>query len=596
MEKIIKIKINDQEVEVTKGQTILEAARKINIYIPTLCHHADLCVAGNCRVCLVEVKGAKSLVASCAMPASEGMEVETNTLKIRTARKHVIELLLSEHNDRCTICYKNGKCELQELAAEYKIDTEKFIDLTKFKDFTIDTLSPSIIKDDSKCIRCQRCVRTCEELQHVSALSVAYKGDKMKISTFYEYPMFEVVCTNCGQCVNRCPTGALVEKNYINEVWEAIYDPSKHVVVQTAPAVRVALGEDLGFDAGEIVTGKMVSALKSLGFDSVLDTDFTADLTIIEEGTELLARLKKAFVDKDETVKLPMTTSCSPGWIKFIEHTFPEYLDNVSTCKSPQQMFGALVKTYYAQKRELNPEDIVSISIMPCTAKKYEADRPEMNSSGFKDVDYVLTTRELAVMIKQAGINFEGLADANYDSIMGESSGAAVIFGATGGVMEAALRTAYEIVTGREVPFDSLNITPVRGMEGVREASIKISNTVDDWKFLEGATLKTVVAHGLTNAKQVMQSVKNGTGDWHFIEIMACPGGCLGGGGQPIPTNAEIRKKRAKAIYKADELMPIRKSHENPEIKQIYEEFLVEPLGHKSHELLHTHYTERSNY
>ena len=596
MEKKIKIKINGFDVEVEQGQTILEAARKINIYIPTLCYHADLCVAGNCRVCLVEVKGAKGLVASCAMPANEGMEVETNSLKVRTARKHVIELLLSEHNDRCTICYKNGKCELQELAAEYKIDAEKFIDLTQFRDFTIDRLSPSIIKDDSKCIRCQRCVRTCEELQHVSALSVAYKGANMKISTFYEHPMFEVVCTNCGQCVNRCPTGALVERNYINEVWEAIYDPSKHVVVQTAPAVRVALGEDLGFNAGEIVTGKMVTALKSLGFDSVLDTDFTADLTIIEEGTELLTRLKKVLVDGDKNTKLPMTTSCSPGWIKFIEHTFPEYLDNVSTCKSPQQMFGALAKTYYAQKRELDPEDIVSVSIMPCTAKKYEADRPEMNSSGYKDVDYVLTTRELAIMIKQAGINFEGLEETKYDGIMGESTGAAVIFGATGGVMEAALRTAYEIVTGRDVPFNGLNITPVRGMDGVREASIKIENTTDEWKFLEGAILKTVVAHGLTNAKQVMKAVKNGTGDWHFIEIMACPGGCLGGGGQPIPTNAEIRKKRAEAIYKADENMVIRKSHENAEVKLLYEEFLEKPLGHKSHELLHTHYTERSSY
>jgi NADH-quinone oxidoreductase subunit G/[NiFe] hydrogenase diaphorase moiety small subunit/NADP-reducing hydrogenase subunit HndD len=439
-------------------------------------------------------------------------------------------------------------------------------------------------------------VRTCTELQEVSALSVAYKGEEMKISTFFEHPMYEVVCTNCGQCVNRCPTGALVERNYVDQVWDAIYDESKHVVVQTAPAVRVALGEELGFDPGERVTGKMVSALRRIGFDSVLDTDFTADLTIMEEGTELLTRLKKALVDKDSSVKLPMTTSCSPGWVKFIEHTFPEYLENVSTCKSPQQMFGALAKTYYAQKRELNPENVISVSIMPCTAKKFEADRPEMRDSGYKDVDYVLTTRELAIMIRQAGVEFMSLDESHYDTIMGNSTGAGVIFGATGGVMEAALRTAYELVTGREVPFEELNIKPVRGMEGVREASIVIENPVDDWKFLDGVELKTVVAHGLTNAKQVMQRVKEGKADWHFIEIMACPGGCLGGGGQPIPTTPEIRQKRADAIYAEDMGMPIRKSHENPEITQIYSEFLGEPLGHKSHELLHTHYTKRKRH
>jgi len=542
------------------------------------------------------MKGARTLPASCAMPVSEGMEIETNTLKVRTARKHIIDLLLSEHNAKCTTCYKNGKCELQNLASEYKIGEETFIDLVPHKNYTIDAYSPSIIKDDSKCIRCQRCVRTCEELQHVSALGVAYKGEHMKISTFFEHPMLEVICTNCGQCINRCPTGALVERNYVDEVWDAIYDEKKHVVVQTAPAVRVALGEDLEMPAGSLVTGKMVSALRRLGFNSVLDTDFTADLTIIEEGHELLSRLKKALVDKDPSVKLPMTTSCSPGWIKFIEHTYPEYLENVSTCKSPQQMFGALAKTYYAQKRGIDPANIISVSIMPCTAKKFEADRPEMTSSGFKDVDYVLTTRELAIMIKQAGLEFIHLEESKYDSIMGESTGAAVIFGATGGVMEAALRTAYEVVTGREVPFDGLNITPVRGMEGVKEAAVKIENVKPEWSFLEGAELKTVVAHGLTNAKKVMDAVRDGKANYHFIEIMACPGGCLGGGGQPIPTNAEIRAKRAEAIYAEDAGKPIRKSHENPEIIEIYEDFLKEPLGHKSHELLHTHYKERQRY
>jgi NADH-quinone oxidoreductase subunit G/[NiFe] hydrogenase diaphorase moiety small subunit/NADP-reducing hydrogenase subunit HndD len=430
----------------------------------------------------------------------------------------------------------------------------------------------------------------------VNALTVAYKGKEMKISSFYDKPMHEVVCTNCGQCINRCPTGALVERNYIEEVWQAILDPTKHVVVQTAPAVRIGLGEALGLSAGQRVTGKMVAALKRLGFNSVLDTDFTADLTILEEGTELLTRLKKVLVDKDPSVKLPMTTSCSPGWIKFIEHTFPEFLQNVSSCKSPQQMFGALAKTYYAQKRKLDPKDIVSVSIMPCTAKKYEADRPEMRSSGYKDVDYVLTTRELAKMIKQAGVSFEKLEDMKYDTIMGQSTGAAVIFGATGGVMEAALRTAYEIVTGREVPFADLNITPVRGIEGVREASVLIDKCKPEWAFLNGVELKCAVAHGLANARTVMQNVKDGTANYHFIEIMACPGGCLGGGGQPIPTNEAIRKKRTEAIYAEDMGMPLRKSHENPEIAAIYKDFLGEPNGHKSHELLHTHYTERKRY
>ncbi|MCK5169451.1 MAG: [FeFe] hydrogenase, group A [Bacteroidales bacterium] len=593
MANTVNIKIDGTDVSVEAGKTVLDAAKKLNIHIPTLCYHEDLCVAGNCRVCVVEQEGVKNLVASCAMPAQDGMVIHTNTHKVRNARRHVVELLLSEHNADCTKCYKNTKCELQNLAGEMAISEHMFLDLVPDKNYTIDKLSPSIIKDDSKCIRCQRCVRTCHELQQVSALGVAYKGDHMKISTFFENPMYDVVCTNCGQCVNRCPTGALIERNYLDEVWDAIYDEDKHVIVQTAPATRIALGEDLGMEAGSIVTGKMAAALRRLGFNSVLDTDFTADLTIMEEGTELLTRLKRALVDKDPTVKLPMTTSCSPGWIKFIEHMYPEYLENVSTCKSPQQMFGALAKTYYAEKKGIDPSKIVSVSIMPCTAKKFEANRPEMHDSGFQDVDMGLTTRELAVMIKQAGIDFKELPDEKFDSLMGESSGAAVIFGATGGVMEAALRTAYELVTGREVPFENLNITPVRGMEGVREAAIKIENVLPAWSFLEGVELKTVVAHGLTNADKVMQAVKNGTADWHFIEIMACPGGCLGGGGQPIPTTPEIRRKRAEAIYREDEGMAVRKSHENPEIKQIYEEFLGEPLSDKSHWLLHTHYQKR---
>lgn len=420
----------------------------------------------------------------------------------------------------------------------------------------------------------------------------AHKGHETKIATFFDLPLNDVICTFCGQCVNRCPTGALVEKNYIQEVWEAIDDKEKFVVVQTAPAVRVSIAEALGIGVGQISTGKLVAALRRLGFDAVLDTDFTADLTIIEEGNEFLQRVTKAIRDKEE-IALPMTTSCSPGWIKFIEHKYPELLPNVSTCKSPQQMFGALAKTFYAKKRGIDPAKMVTVSIMPCTAKKYEANRPEMYSSGHKDVDYVLTTRELAMMIKQAGIDFEKLHDEQYDSIMGQSTGAAVIFGATGGVMEAALRTVYEIVTGKEVPFENLNITPVRGMEGVRSASITIKETKPEYSFLEGFTVNVAVAHGLANAAHVMDEVRAGKSPYHFIEIMACPGGCIGGGGQPIPTSLDIRKKRAQAIYEADMILPIRKSHENPEIKQIYKEFLKEPLGHLSHKLLHTHYTKR---
>nr|WP_290641663.1 NADH-dependent [FeFe] hydrogenase, group A6 [Labilibaculum sp.] len=593
---MVNLTINGIAVSVEENKTILEAAEKLHIKIPTLCYHKDLCVAGNCRVCVVEQVGNNKLVASCAMPVAEGMEINTNTLKVRNCRKHIIELLLTEHREECTKCYRNGHCELQALSAEYQITNQDFIDLVPDKNYTIDRLSPAIEKDDSKCIRCQRCVRTCAEIQSVGAIAVAHKGADMKISTFFERSLDEVVCTNCGQCIVHCPTGALTEKSYVEKVWDAIADPDTHVVVQTAPAVRVGLGEELGLGSGTRVTGKMVSALRRLGFDSVLDTDFTADLTIMEEGTELLTRLKRALVDDDPDVALPMATSCSPGWVKYIEHKYPEYLPNLSTCKSPQQMFGALAKTYYAKNIKVDPQNVISVSIMPCTAKKYEANRPEMKDSGYKDVDFVLTTRELAVMIRQAGIEFEKLNDENFDSIMGMGSGAGVIFGATGGVMEAALRTAYEIVTGREVPFDNLEITAVRGLEGVKEATIKIEDAVEDWKFLEGAELKCAITNGLENAHRLMEAIKNGDRFYHFIEIMACPGGCLGGGGQPFPVDNEIRMKRMEAIYEEDRNLPIRKSHENPEIVQIYKEFLEEPLSHKSHKLLHTSYVKREQY
>jgi len=591
----INLKINGKSVEVEEGMTILDAAKKIGVKIPTLCHHEDLCIAGNCRVCVVELKGKDKLEASCALPAQDGMEVLTNTPKVRNARKDIISLLVSEHNTQCTTCYRSTNCELQDLSAEYNIDVERYLSVLK-PNIKVDKSSWSIEKDDSKCVRCQRCVRTCAELQHVNALTVSGKGHGMKISTFLDLPFNEVVCTNCGQCVTHCPTGALTERRYFDDVWEAIGDPTKHVVMNTAPSVRVALGEMLGFPVGTRVTGKMVTAMKEMGADSVLDTDFSADLTIIEEGHELLTRLKGALVDGDKSIQLPMITSCSPGWVKFIEHMYPDHLGHLSTCKSPQQMFGALTKTYYAEKKGVDPKDIVSVAIMPCAAKKFEANRPEMRDSGYQDIDAGLTTRELGFMIKQFGLDFENLEDGKYDSIMGESSGAGVIFGATGGVMEAALRTAYEVVTGRPVPFDNLNITPVRGLEGVKEAAILIEDCLPEWSFLNGVELKVAVAHGLKNARTIMDQIAAGESPYHFIEIMACPGGCIGGGGQPIPTNDEIRKKRIAAIYAEDESMSVRKSHENPEIIQVYEEFLEKPLGHKSHELLHTKYRKRNRY
>lgn len=588
----VNLKINNIPISVREGTTILDAAKQLNFNIPTLCHHPDLSVAGNCRVCVVEVKGSKLLAASCATPVSEGMEVLTNSEKVRTARKHVIELLLSEHNADCTRCFKNGSCELQELAAEYRIGEYTFMNLLRFKNHKVDRSTPSIIKDDNKCIRCQRCVRTCNELQAIGALCVAYKGDRQLISTFMGKPLTDVICTNCGQCVNRCPTAALVEQSYIEEVWKAINDPSKHVVVQTAPAVRVALGEDLGFAPGSRITGKQVSALKLIGFDSVLDTDFTADLTIMEETAEFISRLKRALVD-GEKVALPMMTSCSPGWIKFQEHLFPDMLDNLSTCKSPQQMFGALAKTYYARKKGIDPSNMVSVSIMPCTAKKFEAKRPEMRDSGYQDVDFVLTTRELAMMIRQTGIDFMKLNDEHFDSLMGLSTGAGAIFGATGGVMEAALRTAWELITGREVPFEKLNITPVRGFEGIKSATLTFSNVKPEFDFLEGAELRVAVAHGLANAKKLVDGIRSGKLAFDFVEVMACPGGCIGGGGQPIPTSSEIRSKRVAAIYAEDMGLAIRKSHENPEVKLLYKLFLGEPNSQKAHDLLHTHYKPR---
>ncbi len=587
----VKLTIDNRELEAPVGATILEAARIAGIKIPTLCASPEIKhTPGACRVCMTEVEGQRSLIAACVFPVFEGMVVHTNTEKVRKARKMVVELLLANHPQECSHCVRNGNCELQKVAEFVGLKEIRF-PFTEFpqKENFIDRSSPSIVRDSRKCIECHRCVTVCEQIQTVSVLTPAFRGSNIKVTPAFDLPLVESNCVACGQCIMACPVGALYEKDDVDKVWAALQDPAKHVIVQEAPAIRAALGEEFGMPPGSLVTGKMIAALRRLGFDKVFDTNFTADLTIIEEGNELLKRVK-------EGGTLPMITSCSPGWIKFCEHFYPDLLPHLSTCKSPQQMFGALAKTFFAKKKKLDPSKIVSVSVMPCTAKKYEADRPEMRSSGYKDIDFVLTTRELAIMIKQAGIDFRNLESGHYDSIMGESTGAAVIFGATGGVMEAALRTAYEVVTGREVPFKNLNITPVRGMEGVKEASIKIEGCLEPWKFLEGAEVKVAIAHGLTNANKIMRDVRAGKSPYHFVEIMACPGGCIGGGGQPIPTSMDIRQKRMKAIYSEDEHMILRKSHDNPDVIAIYKEFLNEPNSHKSHDLLHTHYVKRESY
>ncbi len=587
----VTITINGKEMSVREGVTILEACRAAGIHVPTLCYHPDLTIAANCRICLVEVEGWKTLQTACSTPVSPSMVIRTGSPKVRRARRGVMELLLAAHNTNCPECVRNGNCELQTIAEDMGIDINRY--QTSDKPSSIVEASPSVMRDNSRCIMCTRCVRTCDELQSVSVIKPMDRSSNVHISTFGDRGLSDVECTMCGQCINRCPTGALYEKSELKEVWAAIEDPDVFVVAQTAPAVRVGIAEALGLPTGRN-TGQMVAAMKEIGFDRVLDTDFTADLTIIEEGNELLTRLKQVLVDGRKDVALPMITSCSPGWIKFIEHNFHGLLPNLSTCKSPQQMFGSLAKTYLAAREGIHPSKIVTVSIMPCTAKKFEKDRPEMASSGFKDVDYVLTTRELARMVREAGIDFEHIPEQSFDRWMGSSSGAAVIFGATGGVMEAALRTAYEVITGKPVPFQNLEIKPVRGFEGIKEAAVVLPDQMaPGWEFLKGATVRVAVAHGLVNARRLMEKVAAGEADYHFIEIMACPGGCLGGGGQPIPTNPELRQKRCEAIYAEDCALPVRKSHDNPEVQLLYAEFLKEPLGHKSHELLHTHYHPR---
>lgn len=593
----VSIELNGEKISVQLGKTILDICRENNIHIPTLCYHEDLCIAGNCRMCLVEIEGMRTLQASCAYPVTSPIKIKTFSDKVRKARKHIVDLMLSEHYGECYSCVRNNNCELQSLAREYGVDSYEFGHVCESR-FEVDKSSAAVVRDMDKCILCRRCVRTCIDLQEVGVLEAVNRGYDTKISTFMDKPLADVICINCGQCINRCPTGALHANDPSDEIWKAIEDPSKHVVLQTAPSPRAAIGEEFGLPAGMSMTGQLNTAAKRIGFDRVFDTNFSADLTIMEEGTELLQRLKKVLVDKDSSVSLPQFTSCSPGWVKFIEHFYPEHLKYLSTAKSPQQMFGSVIKTFYAEEAGIDPANIVTVALMPCAAKKFECNRPEMNSSGFKDVDYGLTTREMAKMIREAGLVLPDLPKSGFDEPFGDASGAGLIFGATGGVMEAALRTVYELVTGRPVPFKNLNIDICRGMKGIKEASILLENCKKDFSFLEGVNLKFLVAHGTANAKHVMEMLLKGELEgYHFVEIMACPGGCIGGGGQPIPTTELIRKLRAKAIYDEEASLPVRKSHENPRIKYIYEKFLSDgPGGKLSHKLLHTHYTKRGKY
>lgn len=578
--EMVNIKINNMPLSVPKGISILEAARMAGIEIPTLCYLKKINEIGACRICMVEVKGARSLVTACVYPVNEGMEIFTNTERVRKSRKMTLELILSTHDRKCLSCVRSGTCELQQLCKEFGVDDEGRFDganpVHEYDDSAI-----HMIRDNGKCILCRRCVAACQA-QHISVIGANARGFDTHIGSAFERPLDSVACVSCGQCIVNCPTGAIYEKDDTAKVLEAINDPEKFVVVHTAPSIRVTLGECFGMHIGTNVQGKMVAALRRLGFDKVFDTDFGADLTIVEEANEFLGRVQNGGV-------LPMITSCSPGWIKYCEHYYPDMLDHLSTCKSPQQMSGAIIKTWYAEKMGIDPKDIVVVGIMPCTAKKFETKRDDQAASGYPDVDYSLTTRELGRMIESAGIYFKHLPDEEFDNPLGDSTGAAVIFGATGGVMEAALRTAVEKLSGEELK--SLDFTEVRGTEGIKEASYTVN----------GMEIKVCVVSGLANANTIMEKVKNGTADYHFIEIMGCPGGCVNGGGQPIQhavvrNFVDLRARRAAALYEADKDMPLRKSHESEAVKRLYDEFLGEPGSHKAHEVLHTSYVARPKY
>ena len=578
--KMINLKIDDKEIQVEEGTTILQAARQASIDIPTLCFLKDINEIGDCRMCIVQVDGRRGFATSCIQKVEEGMVVKTHSKEVIEARKVILDLILSNHQRDCLTCTRNGNCELQNLAVKFNFTGIEYEGETN--KHQIDELSPSIVRDFNKCILCRRCVSVCKKVQEIGAIDCINRGFNSCISTVGDNSLNDVNCTFCGQCIEACPVGALREKDSIEEAWEKLKDPDTYVIVQTAPAVRVALGEEFGMPIGTNVTGKMVAALKRLGFDKVFDTNTGADFTIMEEGTEFIQRL-------NENYNLPMITSCSPGWVRYVEANYPENIKYLSSCKSPHEMFGALIKTYYAEKNNIDPEKIYVVSVMPCIAKKYERQRTELKNNGMYDVDCVLTTRELARMIKQANIEFSELENEEFDNPMGEATGAAAIFGVTGGVMEAALRTASEILSGEEL--EDIDFKQVRGEEGIRRAILKIGER----------DIKVVVANGLGNAKIIMEEIKSGKADYQFVEIMACPGGCIMGGGQPIKNSkiratVDVRKKRADAMYTIDEKSRIRKSHENPVLKQIYSEYIGVPGGHKAHELFHTTYSKKEKY